>query len=325
MPLLGIDDRPVADTPVAVIDFETTGLTAGYDRVVEASVVRVNPGDEPTLAFDSLINPGRPVAATEIHGITDADVRDAPSFSDVADDLREAVAGCIIAAYNVYFDIAFFDYELAAAGRRTEPPYICLMYMRPMLGLGKKCGLTEACGLHGISYTSAHASAVDAAAAAQLFLCYLKDMNQRGIRTYGELRRLKDYKFLASFGREPCPSCGTRRAPGPRKPRGLHPTAPMGKPVEVSVGDSAHALHAYWDALKAALADLQITDDEILRLAEVRRRLSLPDEQVRVLHARAFMSILSQFTHDERLDDKECRTLKRVLDCLSRAGWAPGE
>lgn len=67
----GIDNRPVADTPVAVIDFETTGLTVGYDRVVEASVVRIDPGGEARLLFDSLINPGRSVAATEIsrHGL----------------------------------------------------------------------------------------------------------------------------------------------------------------------------------------------------------------------------------------------------------------
>jgi len=76
----GIYTRPIDDTPIAIIDFETTGLTAGADRVVEVSVVRVDPGQEPRLVFDTLVNPHRRVSATEIHGISDADVADAPSF-----------------------------------------------------------------------------------------------------------------------------------------------------------------------------------------------------------------------------------------------------
>src|SRR5262245_59996831 len=80
----GLLDRTVADTPVAILDFETTGLYAGVDRVVEVSVVRVEPGQPRRLALDTLVNPGRRMAATEIHGITEDDVRDAPRFEDIA-------------------------------------------------------------------------------------------------------------------------------------------------------------------------------------------------------------------------------------------------
>jgi DNA polymerase III epsilon subunit-like protein len=76
----GISPFRIDDTPIAIIDFETTGLIAGADRVVEVSVVRVDPGEEPRLVLDTLINPQRHVSATEIHGITDADVADAPYF-----------------------------------------------------------------------------------------------------------------------------------------------------------------------------------------------------------------------------------------------------
>ncbi len=70
----GIAQRLINETPVSVIDLETTGLTPGYDRIVEVSVVRIEPGEAPRLIFDSLVNPGRPVAAIEIHGIGDRDV-----------------------------------------------------------------------------------------------------------------------------------------------------------------------------------------------------------------------------------------------------------
>ena len=59
----GILDYTIAESPIAVIDFETTGLHPGGDRVVEASVVRLEPGEEPRLVFDSLVNPGGFVTA----------------------------------------------------------------------------------------------------------------------------------------------------------------------------------------------------------------------------------------------------------------------
>ncbi len=98
---IGISTRRIDATPVAVIDFETTGLTPGLDRVVEVSVVRIEPGEAPRLVFDTLVNPERPMAATHVHGITEADVAGAPRFDEIAGDFLAAMQGCMIAAYNV--------------------------------------------------------------------------------------------------------------------------------------------------------------------------------------------------------------------------------
>ena len=51
--------------------------------------------------LDTLVNPRRAIAATEIHGITDDDVADAPEFGDIASDLVAAISDCVVAAYNV--------------------------------------------------------------------------------------------------------------------------------------------------------------------------------------------------------------------------------
>jgi len=205
----GIHDRLIAETPVAVIDFETTGLTAGLDRVVEVSVVRVDPGQAPRLAFDTLVNPCRPMAATEIHGITDADVARAPTFADVAGDVVAATAGCVVAAYNVYFDIQFLEFELRNRGVRQLPPHICLMYMRPMLGLGSRCKLEEACHHHRVDCKLSHIASADAMASGELFVRYLAAIKAKGITTYGELAKLKRYKFVNSFRHLPLPSATT--------------------------------------------------------------------------------------------------------------------
>jgi len=97
----GILERPIHETPIAILDFETTGLNPGQDRVVEASVIRCEPGKQPRLALDTLVNPQRPMAATEIHGITDADVANAPVFADIRGEVVASLSGCALASYNV--------------------------------------------------------------------------------------------------------------------------------------------------------------------------------------------------------------------------------
>lgn len=211
----GIIHCRIDDIPISIIDFETTGLTPGFDRVIEVSVVQIEPGrgfngssagsmNKPKLVFDTLVNPLRPVAATEIHGITDADVAHAPRFNEIAGDLLKVLSGTVIAAYNVYFDIKFLAYELQQAGVDHEPPHFCLMYMRPMLGLGNRCRLEHACQSLDINYCATHNAADDAYASGLLLQKYLEVLAQRKIDTYADLASLKkSYKFMNSFGNEP--------------------------------------------------------------------------------------------------------------------------
>ncbi len=56
------------------------------------------------------------MGATEIHGITDRDVLDAPRFEDLARELLHALSGCVVAAHNVYFDLRFLRFELDRLG-----------------------------------------------------------------------------------------------------------------------------------------------------------------------------------------------------------------
>jgi DNA polymerase-3 subunit epsilon len=201
----GLLGRAIADVPIAVIDFETTGMFPGHDRVVEVSVVRIESGREPELVFDTLVNPDRPMGATFVHGITDQDVIDAPRFEEISGPFLRAISGCAIAAYNVAFDMRFLDYELNRLGVQHAFPHLCLMYMRPMLGLGRMCKLAEACRQHGVSMGLAHAAAPDALAAAKLWNVYARDLADRNVTTYRELAAIRRYKFTESFGRHPHP------------------------------------------------------------------------------------------------------------------------
>jgi DNA polymerase-3 subunit epsilon len=195
----GIWDLPIATMPVAVLDFETTGLFAGYDRVVEVSIVRCDPGDPARLIFDTLIHPGRPMNATFIHGLTDVDVLDAPKFADIAGLLIDALAGCVVAAYNVGFDIQFLRDELGRLGIKLLPPQLCLMYLRPLLGFGKHCKLEQACRAHCVSYRPKHTAASDAWAAAGLWQRYRQAMIDRDLTSFRDLADLREYRFTQSF------------------------------------------------------------------------------------------------------------------------------
>jgi DNA polymerase III epsilon subunit family exonuclease len=199
----GIWDHIIADAPVAVIDFETTGLYAGPDRVVEAAVVRVDRDGQPELAFDSLIRPNCNVGATFIHGITNADVADAPTFAEVAGLFVEAIAGCVIAAYNVSFDSGFLQHELSQVGIKKKLPQMCLMYMRPLLDLGRVVNLGEACRQHRVKMNRAHSAAGDALASAQLWLYYRNTMTTRGLTSFRDLANHKNYRFTYSFQHDP--------------------------------------------------------------------------------------------------------------------------
>ena len=216
----GLFGRPIADVPVAVLDFETTGMWPGPDRVVEVSVVRVEPGSGPELVLDTLVNPGRRMGCTFVHGITDRDVIDAPRFEQVAGPLVESLAGCVVAAYNAAFDVRFLEHELGRVGVRHLFPHLCLMYLRPLLGLGKHCRLSAACRQHGIAHDRAHTAAGDARAAAGLWAAYRETMAGLGVRTFADLAARKAYKFVQSFSRDPHPpaECPTGHA-GPLKAR----------------------------------------------------------------------------------------------------------
>ena len=316
----GVRNCKINETPIAVVDFETTGLTPGFDRVIEISIFKLEPGKNPNLAFDTLVNPRRPVSATEIHGITDKDVANAPTFDVIAGDFVNALSGCMVAAYNVYFDIKFMNYELQQVGISQLPPHLCLMYMRPLLNLGRRCNLETACQEHGIDYRAAHIAAVDAEASAKLMKYYLKILTDRKISTYGQLSRLKGYKYLNSFANTPLPEpsrFNLRKSEKFLSRAGFRPA--------VTINPEKQAITEYWDALRSVLSDLEITDEEIKYIIGIRKKLQLPKEKLRALHAKAFAAATCQFIADKSLDDKEVLKLRRLFKCLSKLGWAPGE
>jgi DNA polymerase-3 subunit epsilon len=87
--------------PLAFIDLETTGTNLGTDRIIEIAIIKILP-DGTRSVKRKLINPEIPIpqASTDIHGITNEMVKDAPSFRQVAHELKQMLDHCDLAGYN---------------------------------------------------------------------------------------------------------------------------------------------------------------------------------------------------------------------------------
>jgi DNA polymerase III subunit epsilon len=108
--------------PLAIIDLETTGVNLGSDRIVEIAIVKIMP-DNKKLVKRKLINPEMPIppASTDIHGITNEMVKDAPTFKQVANELKQFLDHCDLAGYNSNrFDIPMLAEEFLRIGMEFE-------------------------------------------------------------------------------------------------------------------------------------------------------------------------------------------------------------
>ncbi len=104
--------------PLAYIDLETTGINIGTDRIVEIAIVK-QMVDGSRIVKRKLINPEMPIppGSTEIHGISNEMVKDAPTFKQAANELKQFIENCDLAGYNSNrFDIPLLLEEFLRSG-----------------------------------------------------------------------------------------------------------------------------------------------------------------------------------------------------------------
>ncbi|MBQ5726392.1 MAG: ribonuclease H-like domain-containing protein [Alistipes sp.] len=87
--------------PIVFFDLETTGVDTTKDRIIEISMIKVMPNGE-EIVKTRRINPLMhiPESATAVHGITDEDVKDAPTFAQIAKSLSQFIEGCDFGGFN---------------------------------------------------------------------------------------------------------------------------------------------------------------------------------------------------------------------------------
>ena len=104
--------------PLIIFDLETTGLDFIKDRIIQMSYIKVSP-DGTEVRKNLFVNPGRPIPqeVVELTGISDEDVKDAPTFKQLAATLEQEFTGCDFAGYNSnHFDVPMLAEEFLRAG-----------------------------------------------------------------------------------------------------------------------------------------------------------------------------------------------------------------
>lgn len=132
--------------PLAFIDLETTGTDIGKDKIVEIAIIKIMP-DGSNVSKVRRINPGIPIPkeAFDIHGISNEDVKDAPLFKEVANELRQFITNCDIAGYNSNrFDIPLLAEEFLRAGQNLDTDGIRFIDVQRIFHLMEKRTLEAA-------------------------------------------------------------------------------------------------------------------------------------------------------------------------------------
>lgn len=295
----------------AVVDVETTGLFPGRnDRVIEIGVVLADRDGRRVDEWSTLVNPARDLGPQHIHGIQSCDVRQAPSFADIAGDLAARLAGRVVVAHNLNFDVRFLAAEYARLGTPVPLDHdrgLCTMLLSGSYLDSPARSLAACCASAGIPHAHAHSALHDARACAGLLGHFISAAG-----------RPEPWLDLFAATRQawpvlppPCGRCAHRSLAGATPPVFLErlidrlPRVPQPPRAD-----------EYLALLDRALLDRTLSASEQDGLIELARTLELTYADALSLH-RDYLTALARtaladgiVTDDERLD------LNAVADLL---------
>jgi DNA polymerase III epsilon subunit family exonuclease len=174
-----------------VVDLETTGLSAGRDRICEIGAVRVE-----ALAlgatFQTLVDPGArlPAAVASLTGLRERELRRAPSSRQAVARFLAFAGGAVLVAHNARFDVAFLDREVQLlTGRRLAGPIVDTVWLarRLLAGRCSRASLESLAHFFGTAAQPCHRALPDAEATAEILLALVGLAQERGAATVADL------------------------------------------------------------------------------------------------------------------------------------------
>ncbi|WP_163266760.1 DUF294 nucleotidyltransferase-like domain-containing protein [Chelativorans alearense] len=185
---------PLIALDAVAIDTETTGLDPRKARIVQLGGVAIAGGAmRPDRTFETLVDPAVPIPpeAMRIHGITNAMVRQAPSFATAWERFEAFRAGRLLVGYAVGFDMAVAKQEARRAGLEWKRPRtLCVRTLSHLVNPELRDPSLEAIAAWlGIEVTGRHQALGDAISAAKIFAALLPRLQACGVRTLAEAER----------------------------------------------------------------------------------------------------------------------------------------
>jgi DNA polymerase III epsilon subunit family exonuclease len=303
------------DALFAVLDVETTGFSPLVgDRIVEIAVIRLRPDGSETDEFSTLVNPGREIGASHVHGITEDDVSSAPTFHEVVGDLLERLERVILVAHNAAYDLQFLSAELTEEGVFLPTiPMLCTLKLsyrlHPKLAHHT---LAACCAAAGVGESTAHSALDDARVTAQLLVSYIREAGQAGM-TIQDLLGC-DLVFPA-----PWPSAPPTRRTVVRSSQSLGRIDPpyLARLVaRLASMDTTEASAPYLHVLDSALQDLRLTPAEANALEETATAWGLSAADVVEAHQKYLDALVRTGLADGGLTANEQQDLDDVARLL---------
>jgi DNA polymerase-3 subunit epsilon len=185
--------------PLVFIDLETTGTQLSQDRIVEIAIIRLNP-DGTRQVKRKLINPNMPIpqVTTDIHGITNEMVRDAPTFKQVANEIKQFIEHSDLAGYNSNrFDIPLLMEEFLRAGMEFDMQHCRLVDVQKVFHMMEQRTLSAAYKFYcNKTHDSAHSAEADAAATLEILEAQVDRYPQLGQTVESLLKCIGEDRFV---------------------------------------------------------------------------------------------------------------------------------
>jgi DNA polymerase III subunit epsilon len=187
-----------ANTPFVVVDLETTGGSAAFDRVIEVAAIRLVRG-QIEGRLEALVEPGVPIPlfVTRITGINAALVRGQPTFDKVLPELHRLVHGAVVVAHNAAFDYTFLQRAFERAQLPWQADRLCTLRLARRLVPGlHSYKLDSLCAALGFPFVQRHRAGPDAEATVSLLLRLLEAAVARGIDSLPKLLNLQQQPIV---------------------------------------------------------------------------------------------------------------------------------
>jgi DNA polymerase-3 subunit epsilon len=308
----------------AVIDVETTGFSPKRgDRIVEIAIVHVSPSGEVEDVWESLIDPGRDVGPTRIHGIEAHHVVDAPRFVELGPRILNLLANRVLVAHNLEFDTRFLLAELREVDDtlaiswpgRVDFPSACTMRLASEFFPNSARSLDACCTAAGIERSVTHRAAADARDTALLLSHYWSksSANRYWSDLIGEAAHWEfDVSSAAAwFPRE--------AASAPRR-HFVERIATTAAPIHASARELD-----YLGILDRALLDGHLSRTEEAELVDVAHSLGLPRNALEHLHRSYLHRMIAAAWADGVLTTSELSELESLASALGVTDLAFGE
>ena len=171
----------LASARFAFLDLETTGLSPWFgDRICEVGIV-ISEGKRIKHQYQQLVNPERPLSpgAVSTNGLSDDDLKSAPLFAEITDEVLQQLKGAVVVCHNAQFDIQFLDSEFKRLGREIQIPNLIdtLHLARQFFDLPSYSLLSIAESFH-VPTTGAHRALHDALTARSIFFSMMDGLKQ---------------------------------------------------------------------------------------------------------------------------------------------------